>query len=121
MSLLVIFGSILCFVIFHFLRWNKAKNILLIFIVLTVILIGVGIAPRYLLDKLQDSYEDRTKVSWLTNNVIVLLGAGTQKLQSGIEPSLFSYARISETVRLYKNCVQSSTECKVIASRWRCF
>lgn len=68
---------------------GKAKNILLIFIVLTVILIGVGIAPRYLLDKLQDSYEDRTKVSWLTNNVIVLLGAGTQKLQSGIEPSVF--------------------------------
>jgi len=116
MSLLVIFGSIFCSIFFHFLRWNKAKNILFIFIVLTVILIGVGIAPGYLLDKLQDSYEDRTKVNWLTNNVIVLLGAGTQKLKSGIEPTLFSYGRISETARLYNDCVQNSTECNVIVS-----
>lgn len=111
MSLLVIFGSIFCSTLFHFLSWNKAKNILIIFTVLIVILIGAGIAPRYLLDKLQDSYEDRAKVNWLTNNVIVLLGAGTQKLLSDIEPTLFSYGRISETARLYNGCVQNSTEC----------
>lgn len=116
MSLFVIFASTCCSILFHFLRWIKARNILSVFIVLTMILIGVGIAPRYLLDKLQDGYEDRTKVNWVTNNVIVLLGAGTQKIQSGIEPSLFSYGRISETARLYNDCVQSSTECNVIVS-----
>ena len=79
-------------------------------------LIGTGIAPGYLLDKLQDSYEDRTNVNWLTHNVIVLLGAGTQKLQGSIEPTLFSYARISETVRLYNDCAQSATECHIIVS-----
>ena len=116
MRLLIIFASIFCTTLFHFLRWNKAKNTLLVFIVLIVMLIGTGIAPGYLLDKLQDSYEDRTKVNWLTNNVIVLLGAGTQKLQSGIEPTFFSYGRISETARLYNDCVQNFTECNVIVS-----
>ncbi|NOQ14801.1 MAG: YdcF family protein [Methyloprofundus sp.] len=116
MSLLVIFASIFCTTLFHFLRWNKAKNTLLVFIVLIVILIGTGIAPGYLLDKLQESYADRTKVNWLTYNVIVLLGAGTQKLTRGIEPTLFSYARISETVRLYNDCAQNATDCHIIVS-----
>ena len=78
--------------------------------------IGVGIAPKYLLDKLQDGYENRMEINWLKNNVIVLLGAGTEKLESGIEPTFFSYSRISETARLYNDCAQSFMNCTVIVS-----
>ena len=52
----------------------------------------------------------------MSNNVIVLLGAGTQKLQNGIEPTFFSYGRISESARLYNDCVQHFTKCNVIVS-----
>ncbi|BCG63193.1 MAG: hypothetical protein methR_P0887 [Methyloprofundus sp.] len=116
MSLLVIFGCIFCSVVFHFLKWNTAKHTLYLFLSTLVILIGVGLAPRYLLDKLQDSYEDRGQISWLSNNVIVLLGAGTKKLQNDLEPTWFSYGRISETTRLYNDCIQSGTACHIIVS-----
>lgn len=116
MSLLVIFVGIFCCVLFNFLKWNKAKNILTGFIVLIIILIGVGIAPNYLLTKLQNSYENRAKVDWLSNNAIILLGAGTQKIKNDIEPTFFSYGRISETARLYNDCIKNSAKCNIIIS-----
>jgi len=116
MSLIVIFGGILGCILAYVFKWNKRKKVLLIAVVLLVTSIGVGIAPRYLLNKLQDGYENRMEINWLNNNVIVLLGAGTEKLQSGIEPTFFSYSRISETARLYNDCAQSFMKCTVIVS-----
>ncbi|NOQ64133.1 MAG: YdcF family protein [Methyloprofundus sp.] len=116
MSLLVIFTSFFCGLLCQYFKWHKAKNMLFAGIALAMILMGVGIAPNYLLTKLQAPYEERAKINWLTDNVIVLLGASTQALESGIEPSFFGYGRLTETVRLYKDCVQHSTQCHIIVS-----
>ncbi|NQY22114.1 MAG: YdcF family protein [Campylobacteraceae bacterium] len=116
MSLLIVFiGVFLCF-LFNYFKWNKTKNILSIFIIIIVILVGVGIAPKYLLTKLQSSYDNKIKVNWLNNNGIILLGAGTQKVKNGIEATFFSYGRIYETVRLYNNCIKYSDKCNIIVS-----
>lgn len=99
-------------------QWRKTFYFLLLLFISIFLLIGSGVVPRYLLDSLQADYEVKPNVQWSSRNAIVLLGAGTQFINStkGFEPTFFSYGRISETASQYKDCAKAQTLCKVIIS-----
>ncbi|WP_299005737.1 YdcF family protein [uncultured Shewanella sp.] len=116
MSLLLII--LLCLILLaSILGWRKIRFGLAILALVLFILVGSGIAPRYLLNDLQQDYQVKPNVKWRENNVIILLGAGTIKLASSdVEPPFFAYGRIIETAIQYKRCDKTKGACWVIVS-----
>ena len=118
MSFIILLLLLLFVFTTRLLQWRKTSYFLSFVLLSSFVLIGTGSIPRYLLDDLQANYESKPDIQWSDNNAIVLLGAGTQFIQStqGFEPTFFSYGRISETASQYKDCAKSGTKCKVIIS-----
>ena len=118
MSFIILLLLLLFVFTTRLLQWRKTSYFLSFVLLSSFVLIGTGSIPRYLLDDLQANYESKPDIQWADNNAIVLLGAGTQSIQStqGFEPTFFSYGRISETASQYKDCAKSDTKCKVIIS-----
>ncbi|PSU44620.1 YdcF family protein [Photobacterium frigidiphilum] len=102
----------------YLMRWRKASFCLSFFLVVIFAFIGTGVIPQYLLERLQVNYEVKPVIHWTSKNAIVLLGAGTQKIKNHqiIEPTFFSYSRISETASQYNSCEVTNQICKVIIS-----
>lgn len=48
--------------------------------------------------------------------MIVVLGAGAEKIAYSVEPAMFSYARVVEAARLYSSCRKTGGECKLLLS-----
>lgn len=94
----------------------KAKVVLFITI-LFFYLIGSGVVSYFLLPYLE-VYEPLSHPIWKKNNAIVLLGAGTVRLQKTheIKPTVMAYSRIHETARLYYACKKTKEICLVIIS-----
>ncbi|RSD28915.1 YdcF family protein [Vibrio pectenicida] len=99
-------------------KWKKTLYISLSIFFTLFTLIGTGVVPSYLLDNLQTQYQVKKEVPWSSNNAIVLLGAGTQLIQTdgSFEPTFFSYGRIHETATQYYSCVKQDSICKIIIS-----
>jgi uncharacterized SAM-binding protein YcdF (DUF218 family) len=77
--------------------------------------VGCGIAPRLLLANLQSGYG--TEISrWSAHNDIVLLGAGAQRTEHGVELPIFSYGRLTRAFELYRDCKSHAVECHIISS-----
>ncbi|MCL1125037.1 YdcF family protein [Shewanella surugensis] len=118
MSFILFAVLTLLMLVAYFIRWRGIFYSLLFITLALFLLVGTGIIPQYLLDKLQQDYRLKPEVQWQKNNAIILLGAGTQKIPytHQIEPPFFAYGRLSETVIQYQLCQRSKQVCKVIVS-----
>ena len=88
-----------------------------VLVVLLFVLVGCGMLPRLLLQRLQAPYALRPALNWAPRNVIMLLtGDSVYIPHDTVEPSGVGYARISEAAVLYRNCRQAQVRCKLLVS-----
>ena len=89
-----------------------------IFTVLLFLAVACGPVPASLLENLQRSYGTAPFIHWSTRNVIVLLAAGTTRMDDDVplQPTLFASSRIIRTVVLYRTCKMSGGQCLVLIS-----
>ncbi|GAB6260360.1 YdcF family protein [Photobacterium sp. R1] len=118
MSFLLLSVLLLLTIFLSFRKWKKTASVLSFLLAAITLLIGTGIIPKFLLENLQVKYQEKPQVHWASKNAIVLLGAGTEKIETltSIEPTFFAYSRISETASQYKSCEASQQICNVIIS-----
>lgn len=117
----MILGICACLLIVGLLlrRWRRprAGTTLLSLCVLLLVLAACGPLPYGLMSGLQSPYAMRTDADWAQRNAIVLLGAGTERVNGNdIEPTLFAYGRIGVAAELYRSCHDASRDCKVLVS-----
>jgi uncharacterized SAM-binding protein YcdF (DUF218 family) len=121
MTFIILFILIAAGCILTILHWRRLGRLLYVLALILFIAIGTGFLPKYLLNDLQSPYAASAAVAetqWPAQNLIVLLGAGTEQVPpaSGIEVSTFAYGRVAKTAALYAACKKSATQCKVIVS-----
>ncbi|WP_298770097.1 YdcF family protein [uncultured Shewanella sp.] len=118
MSFLLFIILVILILLASVLRWRKTRYMLVLLTLVLFFGVGTGVAPRYLLNALQQDYQVKPNVSWRENNVIILLGAGTVKVPRthDVEPPFFAYGRITETAIQYQYCQQTKSVCWVIVS-----
>lgn len=81
--------------------------------VLLLVAVGCGPLTARMLSGLQAGLPASFD-GWSARNVIVLLGAGTVRTPSGVEPSLFAQGRIATAARLWHAChAQAGRVCRV--------
>ncbi|MEO8986649.1 MAG: YdcF family protein [Rhodanobacter sp.] len=86
-------------------------------LVLLSVLVGCGVLPRLLLQRLQAPYALRPALDWAPHNAIVLLtGDSIDVPGDQVEPSMSAYGRISEAAVLYHACRQAQVSCKLLVS-----
>ena len=86
-------------------------------VVVLFVLVGCGVLPRLLLQRLQASYALRPALAWAPHNAIVLLtGDSIDVPGDEVEPSMSAYGRITEAAVLYRDCRQAQVSCKVLVS-----
>jgi uncharacterized SAM-binding protein YcdF (DUF218 family) len=81
----------------------------------TFVVVGCGLAPRLLVDRLQTGYDTKVE-KWAAHNDIVLLGAGGQPTEQGVELAAFSYGRLERAFELYRDCKAQAQQCHIISS-----
>lgn len=113
LSLILLLGILLLF----FKKHKTALGFLITFAIIFVMQ-GNGVIASFLLTKLQASYASDKAPSWKENNIILLLGAGTNKVpdENIIRPGIFGYSRILKTAQLYFSCHKSNHKCTIIIS-----
>jgi uncharacterized SAM-binding protein YcdF (DUF218 family) len=79
--------------------------------------IGCGPLASWLLHK-QIDYPATLSTNWGEKNIIILLGAGVDKIPESTrwEPHAFSYGRITKSMELYNACKKQSTNCAILIS-----
>ena len=96
-------------------RWLAGAAAALV--VLLSVLVGCGVLPRLLLQRLQAPYAVRPALNWAPHNAIVLLTGDSIQVPGGkVEPSRGAYARITEAAVLYHACRQAPVGCKLLVS-----
>lgn len=117
MTLILLIALIVAATFFKLIRWRRFSHSLYVICGILFVAIGVGIIPEYLLTNLQSPSEP-AHFGWSKSNIIVLLGAGTEKIAGSgdIEVGLYAYGRLAKTAALYDSCRQASRQCKVIVS-----
>lgn len=98
--------------------WRRTGKALYAVAFVLFLAVGCGPAPGWLLAGLQGPYLPRPAVTWGERNAIVLLGAGTARVPGAgqNEPGMFSYPRIVEAARLYRECRKASADCAILVS-----
>jgi uncharacterized SAM-binding protein YcdF (DUF218 family) len=98
----------------------RRRNLALLLLGLTAacaIVIGTGVMPSLVIDRLQ-SQTFAENINWKSRNGIILLGAGT--IKSPRDGHVFTYylgySRVYEAARNYFNCKKSSNYCRIITS-----
>ena len=80
-------------------------------------LVGCGVLPRLLLQRLQAPYALRPALTWAPHNAIVLLtGDSIDVPGDKVEPGMSAYGRITEAAVLYRACRQAQVGCKLLVS-----
>ncbi len=79
--------------------------------------VGTGLAPKILLSNLQTTTRPQS-VAWRTNNVIILLGAGTAHWpnEDHVDSGLHTHSRFVAAVKLYFSCKKQSASCHILLS-----
>jgi uncharacterized SAM-binding protein YcdF (DUF218 family) len=94
---------------------RRSSFILFTIAFITFVAAGCGFIPRLLLTHLQAGYGSGV-TKWAAHNDIVLLGAGAQATDRGLELPVFSYGRLFRAFELYRECKARSLECHIISS-----
>ncbi len=85
--------------------------------VLALFAIGCGPLPNLLLRGWQAPYAQRPLPGWAASNAIVLLTGNSNNPPGGVpEPGDTGYARIAETLSLYRDCRAAGKRCSVLVS-----
>jgi len=94
-------------------RRRRCAGVLAGFSVLLLLAVGCGPLTARMLSGLQAGLPASFD-GWRGRNVIVLLGAGTVRTPSGVEPSLFAQGRIATAASLWQAChAQAGRVCRV--------
>lgn len=103
---------------FAALTWRRTSKTLLGASILLLFAVGCGPIPQWLLGGLQSPYVAKPTIEWAKRNAIVVLGAGTEKIAgtNAVEPGTFAYARLVQTVALYRDCRLTSASCRIVVS-----
>ena len=84
---------------------------------LLFLLVGCGVLPRLLLQRLQAPYAVRPALVWAPHNAILLLtGDSIHVPGNQVEPSGGVYGRITEAAVLYRTCQQAQVSCTLLVS-----
>ncbi len=115
LSLLAVLVLLGCLAAWRGWRWLAGSAVALA--LLLFVLVGCGVLPRLLLQRLQAPYALRPTLNWAPHNAIVLLtGNAIYILRDMVEPSMSAYGRIVEATVLYRDCRQAQVGCKVLVS-----
>jgi uncharacterized SAM-binding protein YcdF (DUF218 family) len=99
------------------LGWRRLRRAGYALVLLVVLAVGCGPAPKILLQYWQAPYVQRPALAWAPANAIVLLTAGSTDPPGGpLEPGQTAYSRIAETVVLYRSCRAAGVRCTVLVS-----
>ncbi|MES2142379.1 MAG: YdcF family protein [Pseudomonadota bacterium] len=117
MTTLFIFLFLILALILGLFRYKKLCFLASFFTLISFVVIGNGFFPSFLFYFLQ-TYEKPHTIEWKKSNTIVVLGAGTSKVQntSIVIPSLISFSRIITAAELYKKCKSHSAICYILVS-----
>lgn len=118
MTFIILFILIIIAIVFQLFKWQRLSRSLYAAICVLFIAIGCGLVPKFLLTNLQSPYAATAPISWDKQNVIVLLGAGTEKIPdtNDVEVGSFAYGRVAKTAALYDACKKTGEQCKIIVS-----
>ena len=97
------------------LRWQRSSRVLYVFAAFAFLLAGSGIPANVRLDHLQNAHPVNTQ-KWGTQNIIVLLGAGSEMTDQGPELTAFGYGRMVKAFELYRSCKSHSEDCRIVSS-----
>src|ERR1700682_4785662 len=82
------------------LRWHRVSSMVYLAAALAFALTGYGLTANLLVKRLQDGYDTETR-AWGTRNVIVVLGAGSERSDRGAsELSIFGSSRLVSQLQL---------------------
>lgn len=116
MLMISIFFLTLIALLFLIFKKNKLAIMALILNLSTVILIGSGLLPDFLLHGLQ-SQPFLANPDWKSNNKIVLLAGGAVRRPDGhANTQTLAYPRLYETARLYFQCKKKTFQCSILIS-----
>ena len=101
-----------------FLGWMGISKGLYLAACLLFLGVGCGPFPKWVLCYLQSPYVIKPKIDVGKRYAVVVLGGGTTKVAqaNGVEPGLIAYSRILEAARIYRECVKTGEDCKIILS-----
>ncbi len=117
MSLIILTALILLAALCALIHRRRTAGTFLGLAVLLFVTEGCGLLPAMLLPGLQHRFAERPGIAWQSRNVIVLLGAGTQRTPANtVEPPLIANGRILEALALYRDCKASGHQCKIEVS-----
>lgn len=116
LAVLIVIAALAC--LFRAIRWRRISVTLFAACAILFLAIGCGAVPKWMLGTLQSPYAAKPAVAWGEHNVIVLLGAGTQRVAgvNGVEPGSFSYPRFVAAVEQYHACRQAKPNCVILVS-----
>ncbi len=99
-------------------RWRRSAAMLCVASLASLLAVGCGPVPAWLLKNLQAPYASEPVIAWKGRNAIVLLGAGTEKIATDgmSEPGMFAYARITKAATLYNACRKTQVDCKIFVT-----
>lgn len=112
----ILFFSSAAFLLLIIGKQNSAKWILA-FSLLTTTVLGLGQTSDYLLKLLQTNPRLENPI-WKEKNLIILLGSGQSKWDTGaptITPQKFGLSRLVEATRLYFNCKKQNKRCVILS------
>lgn len=80
--------------------------------------IGNGVIPHILLSMLQSHQYFPEHHIWKTNNVLIVLGAGSTRRPNSttVMPTFMAYSRVYKGATEYRLCTLTKAKCKVIVS-----
>jgi uncharacterized SAM-binding protein YcdF (DUF218 family) len=116
MSMDALIALVLLGLALRLLRWRRGALGAWLLALLLFLATGCGLLPALLLADLQGPFAQRASIDWAPRNAIILLGAGTVRTDSGVEPTLFANGRIIEALALYRECKSGGHECKIEVS-----
>lgn len=116
MTLTLLLAALLCAAVLARFGWRRSSRAIAAATVLVFFAVGCGLVPRLLLPLLQEPYVVRPVAHWAPSNAIVLLTAGGSLARDTIEPGSSAFARIAETVVLYRACKQAGARCTVLVT-----
>lgn len=118
MTLALLIAAVVIATLFLVFKWRRTGGILYALSVALFLAVGCGVVPQWLLQRLQAPYLARPAIEWGDRDVIVLLGAGAEKIgeSASVEPAVFAYPRILEAGQLYHDCRRATAHCKLVVS-----
>ncbi|HEX7914522.1 YdcF family protein [Rudaea sp.] len=96
-------------------RRRRTASFLAVSGIALLVFSGCGLLAAPMLSDLQTPFIKPPQVSWGQSNAIVVLGVGTAKVDSVVEPTPFAYGRMLQALELYASC-KNHGRCRIILS-----